>query len=190
MLASAESRVPETSCACTRRSIASCKRSPSCPPAICSRAHAKKWYSTSPPSSRSASTISRRRATRSRWTIKVLDKMRDVMLHALRKNRWTTASKRRPSGAPQTKPEKAKISIKCAWEQNTGSDRKSLIFEIVDDGAGIDIRRVKAKAYEQRLFSEQELATLGAPEVMQILFRPGFSLARRVTTVSGRVAST
>ena len=42
----------------------------------------------------------------------------------------------------------------------------SLIFEIVDDGAGIDIERVKAKAYhEQRLFSEQELATLGAPEV-------------------------
>ncbi len=117
--------------------------------------------------------------------VKVLDKMRDVMLHALRNSvdhGIETPAERRAVG----KPEKAKISIKCAWEQNTGSDRKSLIFEIVDDGAGIDIERVKAKAYEQRLFSEQELATLGAPEVMQILFRPGFSLARRVTTVSGR----
>jgi two-component system chemotaxis sensor kinase CheA len=116
---------------------------------------------------------------------KVLDKMKDVLLHALRNavdHGIETPAERRAAG----KSEKGQIQVKCAWEQGAGGNRKNLVFEISDDGAGIDVERVKAKAYEDRLFSEQQLGTLAPAEVMQILFRPGFSLARRITTISGR----
>ena len=57
---------------------------------------------------------------------------------------------------------------------------------ISDDGAGIDIDKLKAKVLEKELISPQELAAMDESEVLKLIFMPGFSTAQNVTDVSGR----
>jgi two-component system chemotaxis sensor kinase CheA len=59
-------------------------------------------------------------------------------------------------------------------------------LEIIDDGAGIDPARIAAKAIERGLVSQAQLAAMTPREVMHLIFLPGFSLAAKVTNVSGR----
>ncbi|MFO0109480.1 MAG: chemotaxis protein CheA, partial [Alphaproteobacteria bacterium] len=61
-----------------------------------------------------------------------------------------------------------------------------IIIEIADDGRGINIERVKRKAIENRLASEEDLASMSHDQIMQFIFRAGFSTAEKVTSVSGR----
>jgi two-component system chemotaxis sensor kinase CheA len=58
--------------------------------------------------------------------------------------------------------------------------------EIHDDGGGIDPERVKHRAIEQRLITVEQAERMSAPSVLGLIFRPGFSTAEKVTTVSGR----
>lgn len=60
------------------------------------------------------------------------------------------------------------------------------VIEIVDDGRGIDIERVKTKAVAAKLVREQDLAGISDEEVCNFIFEPGFSTAASVTSVSGR----
>ena len=59
-------------------------------------------------------------------------------------------------------------------------------IEISDDGAGIDLERVKRKAIEKGLVAPDQAARLSDREVLNLLFLPGFSTAEKVTNVSGR----
>ena len=59
-------------------------------------------------------------------------------------------------------------------------------IQVQDDGRGINFVRVKAKAIENKLKTEAELAKMTDKELCQILFMPGFSTAAEVTDVSGR----
>jgi two-component system chemotaxis sensor kinase CheA len=59
-------------------------------------------------------------------------------------------------------------------------------IEIADDGAGIDLERVKAKALERRLITEEQAARMSAREAVNLVFLPGFSTAVAVTSISGR----
>jgi two-component system, chemotaxis family, sensor kinase CheA len=61
-----------------------------------------------------------------------------------------------------------------------------IIIEIADDGRGLDVTRIKAKALEQALASEAELAAKSDAEIYNFIFVPGFSTATRVTSISGR----
>ena len=61
-----------------------------------------------------------------------------------------------------------------------------VIIEISDDGAGIDIAKVKAKAVSKGLISPSESESMSDREAMQLIFKPGFSTASAVTNVSGR----
>jgi two-component system, chemotaxis family, sensor kinase CheA len=61
-----------------------------------------------------------------------------------------------------------------------------IIIEIADDGRGLDVARIKAKAIEQGLASEAELATKSDAEIYNFIFVPGFSTAAHVTSISGR----
>jgi two-component system, chemotaxis family, sensor kinase CheA len=62
----------------------------------------------------------------------------------------------------------------------------SVVIEVSDDGAGIGLERVLAKAVERRLVTEEQAATMSEREALQLIFLPGFSTAAAVTTVSGR----
>jgi two-component system chemotaxis sensor kinase CheA len=61
-----------------------------------------------------------------------------------------------------------------------------VIIEVSDDGAGIGVERVRAKAIERGLITPDRAALLGERELLQLIFLPGFSTAEAVTNVSGR----
>jgi two-component system chemotaxis sensor kinase CheA len=63
-------------------------------------------------------------------------------------------------------------------------DSGSIVVELEDDGAGIDRDRVVRRAIERGLVAEGQ--NLSETEVMDLLFRPGFSTAAGVTDLSGR----
>jgi len=59
-------------------------------------------------------------------------------------------------------------------------------IEISDDGAGIDLERVKQKALERGLISPDQASRMSERELLNLIFLPGFSTAQKVTNVSGR----
>ncbi len=61
-----------------------------------------------------------------------------------------------------------------------------VIVEVSDDGAGIDVDRVREKAIERGLITADRAALLAECELLQLIFLPGFSTAAKVTNVSGR----
>jgi two-component system sensor histidine kinase and response regulator WspE len=62
------------------------------------------------------------------------------------------------------------------------------VLEIVvaDDGAGIDLDRLRAKVLERRYATREVVQDLSQAELLDFLFLPGFSTASQVTEVSGR----
>lgn len=61
-----------------------------------------------------------------------------------------------------------------------------IIIEISDDGRGINIDRIKEKAIQNGLATESDIAQMSDKQIMQFIFRAGFSTAEKVTSVSGR----
>jgi len=59
-------------------------------------------------------------------------------------------------------------------------------IEVKDDGAGIPVEAVRAKAVARGLVDPDAAALLPADRVLQFIFEPGFSTAAQVTSVSGR----
>jgi two-component system, chemotaxis family, sensor kinase CheA len=87
----------------------------------------------------------------------------------------------RPSARQQaSKPEVGTVVLKAFH-----LDGKVNIV-IQDDGAGIDAEKVKRKAVEKGLISADEAESLSERDAVRLIFHPGFSLADKVTEVSGR----
>ena len=61
-----------------------------------------------------------------------------------------------------------------------------VVVEVSDDGRGIDVPKIRAKAVELGMVSAEEAARLTEAETLDFIFRPGFSTADEVTAVSGR----
>ncbi len=59
-------------------------------------------------------------------------------------------------------------------------------IEIVDDGSGIDVQRVKEKALSMSLIGKAEVDRMSEKELLNLIFLPGLSTAQKVTNVSGR----
>ena len=59
-------------------------------------------------------------------------------------------------------------------------------ISISDDGDGIDVARIKEKAIARGLITPEQAAEIGDREALRLIFRPGFSMAAKVTDVSGR----
>ncbi|AEF80534.1 chemotaxis protein CheA [Leadbettera azotonutricia ZAS-9] len=76
------------------------------------------------------------------------------------------------------KPEEGMVILKASNEGNM------IVIEIKDDGKGIDVEAVKAKAVERGLISPNKLLT--DTEAFQLIFEPGFSTAKAITAISGR----
>jgi two-component system chemotaxis sensor kinase CheA len=60
------------------------------------------------------------------------------------------------------------------------------VVEVTDDGRGIDAQKIRAKAIELGMTTAEECARLSEAEILEFIFRPGFSTAEQVTEVSGR----
>jgi two-component system chemotaxis sensor kinase CheA len=59
-------------------------------------------------------------------------------------------------------------------------------IEIADDGAGVDVARVKQKAIEKGILRAEQAEKLSDRETLNLIFQPGFSTAQTVTNLSGR----
>lgn len=78
------------------------------------------------------------------------------------------------------KPEKGRIILKAEHEGNY------IIITVEDDGRGIDPEKIRKKAIEKGLISEQEANSISDKDILNFIFLPGFSTASKVTNVSGR----
>jgi two-component system chemotaxis sensor kinase CheA len=109
----------------------------------------------------------------------VIEPLADPLIHVLRNSLdhgIETPEVRRAAG----KPAMGTIRIRARQE----SDR--VVIEIVDDGAGIDPARVRAKAVERGLVAADRAALLSDAEAVQLIFLPGFSTAEAISDLSGR----
>lgn len=61
-----------------------------------------------------------------------------------------------------------------------------VIIDISDDGAGLNLDRIKSKAIEKGLVSQEQVTRMQEQEIAQLIFLPGFSTAEKVSNVSGR----
>ncbi len=61
-----------------------------------------------------------------------------------------------------------------------------IVIEIKDDGAGLNIPKIVAKALDKKIISEDEAMILSENEKKNLIFRPGFSTAKNISNVSGR----
>lgn len=61
-----------------------------------------------------------------------------------------------------------------------------VIIEVIDDGRGVDVAKVRRVAANRGLAPANTLATLSDDEVVDLIFAPGFSTASTVTDISGR----
>jgi two-component system, chemotaxis family, sensor kinase CheA len=61
-----------------------------------------------------------------------------------------------------------------------------VIVEVSDDGAGLDVERIRRKGIEKGLITLPQSLRQGEPELLDLIFQPGFSTAETITKISGR----
>ena len=107
----------------------------------------------------------------------VIDQLNDPLVHMVRNSIGhgiESPAVRQAIG----KPSKGRITLSAT---HSGAN---VVLTISDDGAGLDVERIRAKAIEKGLVSEH--AELNNREIYALIFEPGFSTAQEVSNVSGR----
>jgi two-component system chemotaxis sensor kinase CheA len=61
-----------------------------------------------------------------------------------------------------------------------------VIIDVIDDGKGIDLEKVKNKALQNEIISSEELLNMSEKEIMELILKPGFSTSEDITNISGR----
>jgi two-component system chemotaxis sensor kinase CheA len=109
----------------------------------------------------------------------VLEQLRAPLTHLLRNaldHGLEAAEARVAAGKPR------RGSLVIAAFQREGV----LQVEVADDGAGIDLARVRARALERGILTAEAAERTDDRDVLDLIFRSGFSTARQVTGLSGR----
>lgn len=109
----------------------------------------------------------------------VLDGMRDPLMHLLRNaldHGIETAEQRVNKG----KSAEGKLQILVS------SEGRQIVLTVQDDGEGISVEKIAASARKKKLVTEVELAAMGRDEIIELVFRPGFSTRDIITSMSGR----
>lgn len=109
----------------------------------------------------------------------VIDEIGDPLIHLLRNSvdhGIECAEKRAELG----KPPVGRVDLKAYQDGN------NVVIEVGDDGAGINIEKVKKKAIEKGLVSKDIADTLSKKDIIDFMFRPNFSTADKITDISGR----
>src|SRR5579863_2337547 len=109
----------------------------------------------------------------------VLELVKDPLTHLVRNcadHGIETAAERLAAG----KPHKGTIRLSACHQGG------HIIIEITDDGRGLDLAHIRAKAVENGFVSEAEITQKSDAEISNLIFMPGFSTASRITSISGR----
>ncbi len=78
------------------------------------------------------------------------------------------------------KPEEGMLKLRAFHEGG------QVNIEIIDDGGGIDPEKIKQKALEKNVITQEQAARMSDREFANLIFAAGFSTAAKVTNVSGR----
>lgn len=109
----------------------------------------------------------------------VLEQIKDPLTHMIR-NAADHGLEAPGERARAGKPETGRIQLSARHE---GSH---IVIEVGDDGRGLPLSKIRAKALAQGLISPAEAETMSEAKIQHLIFHPGFSTAAAVTGVSGR----
>lgn len=107
----------------------------------------------------------------------VIDDLMDPIMHCVRNSvdhGIELPEERKEAGKDET----GTVLLKAANEGNM------IVIEIVDDGFGIDVEKVRSKAIEKGLVHPNKILT--EQEAANLIFMPGFSTSDKITNISGR----
>ncbi|MDR2050142.1 MAG: chemotaxis protein CheA [Treponema sp.] len=107
----------------------------------------------------------------------VIEDLLDPIMHSVR-NSVDHGIESKEERLASGKNEEGRVLLKASNEGNM------IIIEIADDGKGIDVEAVKAKATEKGIISPNKV--LSDVEAYNLIFEPGFSTAKQITSISGR----
>jgi len=109
----------------------------------------------------------------------IIEAIKDPLTHAVRNavdHGIETPERRRAAG----KSAAGRLFLRAFHEGG------QVNIEVSDDGAGLDIARIRERAIERGLVTAERAGRMSEREVAQMIFHPGFSTAAKVTNVSGR----
>ena len=109
----------------------------------------------------------------------LLDAIAEPLTHLVRNavdHGMESPAERQQAGKPAT----GKLRLNAYHQAN------QLIVEVSDDGRGVDAEKVKAKALRTGMLAAAEIERMSPQEIVDLVFRPGFSTAEQITEVSGR----
>lgn len=109
----------------------------------------------------------------------VVDEIGDPLMHMLR-NSADHGLEPNDVRVANGKPEVGSIFLDAYQDGN------NVVIEVRDDGAGINIEAVKQKGIERGTITPEQAETMTDKEVIDLLFMPSFSTAKKVSDVSGR----
>jgi chemosensory pili system protein ChpA (sensor histidine kinase/response regulator) len=109
----------------------------------------------------------------------IIQHLADPLLHLVR-NAVAHGIERDEERYEAGKPDQGNIAVRAYHKGN------HIYVEVEDDGRGVDFERVKATAVESGFITVEQAAVLGRRELVDLLFRPGFSTAPRRTELAGR----
>ena len=109
----------------------------------------------------------------------VIDEIGDPLLHLLR-NAADHGLETNEERATLNKPEKGSIILNAFQEGN------NVIIEVKDDGKGINAQKIKEKAINKGTITREQGDAMSDKEIIDLLFRPSFSTAEKISDVSGR----
>ena len=110
----------------------------------------------------------------------VVDEIGDPLMHLLRNSADHGIEADEKLRIQRGKPAVGTIHL------NAYQDGNNVVIEVKDDGNGIDVERVKAKAIERGTITEEQAAVMTDKEIINLLFLPSFSTAKTISDVSGR----
>lgn len=109
----------------------------------------------------------------------VVDQIGDPLQHLLR-NSADHGLEDNATRVERGKPEVGSIFLKAFQEGN------NVIIEVGDDGNGIDVAAVRDKAVERGVITAEQAENMSQKEIINLLFLPSFSMAKKITDISGR----
>ncbi len=110
----------------------------------------------------------------------VVDEIGDPLMHLLRNSADHGIEDDEKLRIQRGKPAVGTIHL------NAYQDGNNVVIEVKDDGNGIDVEKVKAKAIERGTITEEQAAVMSDKEIINLLFLPSFSTAKTISDVSGR----
>ncbi|HBF87314.1 MAG TPA: chemotaxis protein CheA [Bacteroidales bacterium] len=107
----------------------------------------------------------------------IIEKLSDPIMHIIR-NSLDHGIEDKNIRKEKGKPEKSKLLLKAYYSG------VNVFIQISDDGAGLDVVKIRNKAISSGIIHEDTVLT--EKELFDLIFLPGFSTASKVTEVSGR----